>query len=98
MRRDGERRRPDKTILHIGGGGAVDLIGPDLDIARLAGAQIESLDNAADAAGTRGRRPDDVVVHRIGRGPTAFASGNSNPRAAGNATKTSHAGATRSAI
>ena len=84
VRRDGQRKRPDKSILQIRRRRAVRLIRPHFDVARLAVAQIETFDNAADAARTGSARPDDVWIDRIGRGPTALAAADWLPRAARN--------------
>ena len=43
---------------------------------------VEERDRAAHAARARPTRPDDVVVHRIGRGEAAFAPRHGMPQAA----------------
>src|SRR5712692_9939228 len=105
VRRDRQGHRPDKTIFKISRGRAVNLVRPDFDVARLSGFQIEDFDDAANAAGAGCARPDDVVVDRIGSGPTALTAGDSDPGAARNATAETStstaaagAGATRAAI
>src|ERR1051325_10657364 len=47
-------------------------------------AHVVARHNAADAAGPAPRRPNDVVVHRIGRSKPALAAGNRPPHAARN--------------
>src|SRR5207253_10964934 len=47
-------------------------------------ALVESLDRAAEAPIPGAARPDDVVVHRIGNRPAAFAAGHRVPQPARN--------------
>ncbi len=57
---------------------------PDLDFARLPRALVEALDGAAEAAVAGAAGPDDVVVDRVGHGPSALAAGDRMPQAARN--------------
>src|SRR5205823_6020789 len=51
------------------------------DIASLSSFQVEDFDDAANAAGTRSARPDDVVVNRIGSSPATLTAGDTDPSA-----------------
>src|SRR5882762_84484 len=84
VRRDCQRHGPDESIFQIGGGGTVGLIRPNLYVTSLAGCQVEAFDNAADAARSGGAGPDDVVIDRVRRGPTALATTHRLPGAARN--------------
>src|SRR5580765_1897054 len=91
VRRDCQRHRPHEAIFEISGDIAAGVIRPHFDIASLSGLQIENLDNATDAAGTGGARPNNIVIDRIGRGPTTLAAGDSDPGAARNRATTTTA-------
>src|SRR5262249_4769725 len=84
VRRNRQRERPVEPVLRTGGSRADGHLGPDFHLARLAGALVEPLDGATEAAETSARRPDDVGVDRIGDRPPTLAAGDRVPHAAGN--------------
>src|SRR5215831_123718 len=98
VRRDRQRHSPDKTIFQIGRDLTANVFRPHFYIARLPGFQVEDFDDAADTARAGSARPDDVIVDRIGCGPTALAASDANPGTARNwPTETAAAAATAAA-
>src|SRR5215831_8251249 len=79
VRRDRQRHSPDKTIFQISRDLTANVFRPHLDVARLPGFQIEDFDDAADTARAGSARPDDVIVDRIGSGPTALTARDADP-------------------
>src|SRR5262249_55162672 len=82
----GEGRRgvgPEERLFARGRGPPASRLGPDLDVAGLSGPQVVALDDSTHAARSRGARPDDVIVFRIGCRPAALASGDGLPGAPG---------------
>src|SRR6266566_9303257 len=84
VRRDRQRHGPDKTVLQLSRCRSVALVRPDFNVTSLAGRQVETFDDAADASRSRSAGPDDVVINRIRRGPTALATADRLPGAARN--------------
>src|SRR5262249_36309423 len=84
VRRDRQRHGPNEAVLQIRGGRSVRLVRPDFNISRLTVAQIVTLDDAADAAGSGSTGPDNVWINRIGSGPTTLTAGDRVPSAARN--------------
>src|SRR5438105_61975 len=84
VRRDGQRHGPYKTIFQVSRDVATRVIRPHFDVARLPGLDVVNLDDTANAARAGRAGPDDVVIDRIGRGPTALTTGDVNPSAARN--------------
>src|SRR5439155_7887227 len=81
VRRNCERHRPHETILEICSDFAANIFRPHFDVASLSSFQVEDFDDAANAAGTRSARPDDVVVDWIGSSPATLTAGDTNPGA-----------------
>src|SRR5215467_11335379 len=84
VRRDSQGHGPNKAILQVGSGPPARRFRPYLDVPGLAGPEVVALDDAADTAGARGARPDDVLILRVRRRPSAFTAGHRLPRAPGN--------------
>src|SRR5262249_20349294 len=81
VRRDVERRVPHEPVFQIRGR-SVRILRPHFDVAQLPPVLLVPDDDAADAAGTGGGRPDDVGIDRIGRGESALAAADRVPHAA----------------
>src|SRR5882672_6486662 len=88
VRRDCQRHGPHETVFQFARRRAIALVRPNLDVASLARRQVEAFDDAADTPRTRSAGPDDVVINRIGRSPTAFTAADRLPGAARNLSDT----------
>src|SRR6185295_8478194 len=84
MRRDRERHGPNKSVFEIRGDRAIDLIRPNFNVTTLTGGQVEAFDDATDTSRSRRTRPDNVVVDRVRRGPTALTAAHRLPGTAWN--------------
>ncbi len=83
VRGDRERRVPHEAILDFGGGMPAGAQRPHLDVLARARALVESHDDAAAAAGSGRRRPNEIRIDGIGRRPPALAALHRVPLAAG---------------
>src|SRR4030095_15012161 len=81
VRRNRQRHRPVESIFEVGGN-TVRLIGPHLDVPRLAPAFVVAHGATTPRARAGGAGRDDVRVDGIGRGPSALAAANCMPHAA----------------
>src|SRR5262249_21387101 len=80
--RDRERHRPVEAVLQLGRGPTPCGLGPHLHATALPRPRVVADHDAADRAGSRSARPDDVAVGGVGRSPAALAAAHAVPQAA----------------